>query len=90
MKGASTSAPAQYEVTEGVEGYWHYHLSPAGAFTRSLCGRSTMRTSIRLDAWGKTPPDYHIPQKWCAECARLAGLASEAPAAVETKPCPPA
>ncbi len=62
------------KITEGIESTWHYHLSHDDNTEKSLCGRLTMHTSIPLDRWGKTPPNYHIPEKWCAECQRLAAL----------------
>ena len=63
-------------ITERVESTWHYHLSHDNDFTRSLCGRRTMQTSLRLEQWDHTPRNYHIPERWCAECARLAGVES--------------
>jgi len=65
-------------VVEGVESTWHYHLrddeqSPNGN-RAALCGARVMQTQIPLDYWGKTPKDYHLPEKWCGECARLAAL----------------
>lgn len=61
-------------VTEGISGIWFYHLSRSDAVTRSICGAQTMRTSIPLERWGRTPDRYHIPEKWCRRCdgARLA------------------
>lgn len=55
-------------VVEGVEGTWHYHLAREGSNHRALCGRRTMRTSVPLDAWDRTPPGYHIPERWCQRC----------------------
>lgn len=34
--------PKARRITEGVAGYWHYHLSEADNFTRGLCGASYM------------------------------------------------
>jgi hypothetical protein len=61
-------------VTEGISGMWFYHLSRDNEFTRSLCGVQTMRTSIPLERWGRTPKGYHIHEKWCPRChgARIA------------------
>lgn len=62
------------KITEGVESVWRYHLSLDHLASKGLCGARVMHTSIPLDRWGQTPPNYHIPEKWCAECARLAGI----------------
>lgn len=59
-------------IVEGLAGTWHYHLAPEEKFTRALCGAQTMRTSIPLAYWNKTPKDHHIPESWCSRCERLA------------------
>ena len=58
-------------VVEGVEGYWHYHLTSNGKHTRALCGAQTMVTSVQVSAWGSVG---HLNEKWCKECADKAGL----------------
>ena len=58
-------------VTEGVAGVWCYHLNDEKQKARALCGAWTMPTSIKLECWGKTPPNYHIPESWCSKCAAL-------------------
>lgn len=66
-----------YQVTEGIHGYWHYHLSPVGKHTSGLCGAQTMTTSIPLSQFGvgrAAPPGAGISGKWCKECQRRAGL----------------
>lgn len=67
-------------VTEGISGVWLYHLSHEGTETGALCGAQTMRTSIPIERWGRTPKGYHIPEKWCQRCdgARLARVHGEA------------
>lgn len=59
-------------VTEGVSGYWHYHLSDADCNIRSLCGKQVMHTSIPPERWG-VPFGEHFPKRptWCQECAAL-------------------
>jgi hypothetical protein len=62
-------------ITEGIAGRWHYHLREAGKLIGpALCGAEVMHTSIPLTYWNKTPKNYHLPEKWCEECATLAGL----------------
>lgn len=58
-------------VTEGVSGTWFYHISEKAKPLTSLCGRPTMVTGVPLAYWKQTPADYHVPEKWCAECERL-------------------
>ena len=63
-----------YEVTEGTASYWHYHLSPRGSYTLSLCGRSTMQTSLPLAQFGigKAAPESSILNgRWCKKCQQL-------------------
>ena len=64
----------EYEVTEGIESYWHYHLSVRCAYTRSLCGRRTMQTSLPLSQFGKgkaAPPISRLSGHWCEQCQQL-------------------
>lgn len=58
-------------ITEGVEGYFHYHLSHHNKRARALCGRQVMSTMIPLGYWGSIT---HLREKWCAECARKGGI----------------
>ena len=60
------------QVTEGVSGLWHYHLSEPGRISRGLCEKATMYTAIPLAQWAK-PFGEHFPKKptWCADCAKL-------------------
>jgi hypothetical protein len=60
----------EYIITEGVAGYWFYHISEKNKFTKSLCGKDTMRTSIPLEQWN-IKGDGHIPEKYCKECERI-------------------
>lgn len=60
-------------VTEGIVGYWHYHISDADKrLSRALCGADVMYTSIPLDAWG-IPFGEHFPKHptWCEDCAKF-------------------
>jgi len=61
-------------VTEGISGFWHYHLSVEGSPSRGLCGAWTMPTSLPLSGWNRRIPHYHIPESFCSKCeaARLA------------------
>ena len=74
---ASSLETAKYQVTEGVLGYWVYHLSHAGKHTVSLCGSRTMTTSLPIEKFGvgKAAPDRAgINGRWCEECKRLAAI----------------
>ena len=57
------------QVTEGVSGLWHYHLSLPTSKTRGLCGALVMGTSIPRDDWRK-PFGDHFPKRptWCEKC----------------------
>ena len=79
--GAAVSRPATtrvrgqaMKVTEGISGYWHYHLSQDGKFT-GLCGARTMDTSLKLEDWGLQNWGEHFPKRptFCKECDRLNG-----------------
>ena len=55
-------------VAESIHGTYRYHLSEKPHSTRALCKAWTMRTSVRLDFWGKRT---HIGETWCKECERI-------------------
>lgn len=55
-------------VTEDVEKCRFYHLSHRKNFTRSLCGKSTMITSLPLSEWGKAG---NLNERYCQECTRI-------------------
>lgn len=59
----------KFMITEGVLGYWHYHISYSDTPSKSLCGKHTMVTSIPLRLWGIKVD--HIPEKFCVECEKL-------------------
>lgn len=61
------------KVVEGVEGYWHYHLSETGISGRpALCGnKRVMHTEIPLSTWGTKS---HLNEKYCSECEKKAGI----------------
>jgi hypothetical protein len=65
-------------VVEGIHGTWHYHLRdsslPNHKSNPAACGAAVMHTGVPITAWDKTPPNYHLREKWCAKCAALAGL----------------
>lgn len=64
--------PKARRITEGVAGYWHYHLSEADNFTRGLCGAPTMTTSMKLSHWRKKFGE-HFPKRptWCDKCEAI-------------------
>jgi hypothetical protein len=57
------------KITEGVEGYFYYHLSLAGNKTKSLCGKTVMNTEIPLTTWGRVG---HLKERYCKDCANAA------------------
>lgn len=59
-----------YIITEGVAGYWYYHISEEHNFMKSLCGKDTMKTSIPLKHWNNIEQE-HIPIKFCKECDKI-------------------
>jgi hypothetical protein len=65
------------EVTEGIAGYWHYHLSGPESPYRGLCGAKVMHTAIRLQDWG-VPFGEHFPKRptWCDKCEALRSAVS--------------
>lgn len=76
---------AKVIVTECVEGYYAYHLSPTEKKHQSLCGKLVMETRIPLSSWGSPKPEHFITQSWCSKCyqkAKYLGLLTEK----ETKP----
>ena len=66
----------KFEVCEGVESVWHYHIRRPKEFT-SLCGRRVMVSGIPMSAWGSK--SGHIPETYCAKCKELAdrGVANQ-------------
>lgn len=67
-----TTLPADLVVSEGIAGYWHYHISEPGKTTRGLCGAKTMHTSINIRDW-RVPFGEHFPKRptWCHECEAM-------------------
>jgi len=59
----------KYQVTEGISGYWHYHLSPKSNLSRVLCGARTMHCYLPFDRWGFVG---HLNEKYCDECLKIA------------------
>ena len=57
-------------ITEGVQGIWYYHLSYPETFTKSLCDKNTMRTSVSIENWGIS--GLNTPDKWCSKCEHIA------------------
>jgi len=58
-------------VTEGVMGYWFYHISHKDTFTKALCGVNVMMSSLPLSEWGETG---HLNERYCQKCEKLAGI----------------
>lgn len=60
---------ADLEITEGLSGLWHYHLSDSGSLHRGLCGAPTMRTAMRLSSWKVQFGEHFVKRPtWCAKC----------------------
>ena len=55
----------EFVITEGVEGYWHYHISHKDKFIKSLCGKDTMMTELTFSSWGFIG---HLKERYCKEC----------------------
>lgn len=55
-------------ITEGIEGYWNYHLSFSSMFTKSLCGKDVMKTSLKKSQWGTKT---HLNESYCDECVEI-------------------
>jgi len=58
-------------ITEGVEGYWHYHLSHAEKTSKSLCGKTTMQTDMSMEQWGSVG---ELRERYCGECMLISKL----------------
>jgi len=58
-------------ITEGVEGFWYYHLSKPETFNRSLCGKRVMITNLPLSSWGTVT---HLNEKYCKDCEQLKNM----------------
>jgi hypothetical protein len=69
-----------FEIVEGVESTWSYHLAVPSAYKShgrvALCGRGNlMPTAQTLDGWNARAA--HIPEHYCAKCdaaARAQGV----------------
>jgi len=59
-------------ITEGISGYWHYHISDDATPNVALCGARTMQTNMPLSDWGM-PGGEHLPKRYtfCKECDKL-------------------
>lgn len=62
--------PEKYEIVEGVEGVWHYHLSEVDS-KNTLCGEPSMSTEIPISSWRSGNPTQ-IPMSYCEECEKEA------------------
>lgn len=62
---------SQFVVTEGINGYWSYHISRESTKQFSLCGQRVMQTSIPFESFGvgrAAPEGAGISGRWCEEC----------------------
>lgn len=55
-------------ITEGIEGYYNYHLCSDGKTSKALCGAATMQTYVPLSAWGTIS---HLNESWCKKCKAM-------------------
>lgn len=83
MTTDSSATVERLIIVEGISGVWHYHLAHPATFTRSLCGRQTMKTSMNLEQWGSRG---HLNETWCKRCQDRAAM--KAPATPLTPPDP--
>jgi hypothetical protein len=61
-----------YIITEGIEGYWHYHISHEKSFTKSLCGKQTMKCNLPEKGWGVKS---HLRERYCSDCINIMSCA---------------
>ena len=62
--------PEKFEIREGVQGVWHYHLAEADK-SNTLCGEPSMSTKVSIYQWGSKSPS-HIPISYCRDCQKEA------------------
>ena len=61
---------AQFELCEGISGYWHYHLRHKGA-SEALCGtKGIMSCNSPLNSWGFK--SSHLLYSYCSGCEKIA------------------
>jgi len=60
----SDTSQIPFEMCEGVEGTWHYHIRRPCSFD-SLCGARVMFTESRFGNWGMTG---HLNERYCVDC----------------------
>jgi len=59
----------EYQITEGISGSWHYHLSDKSG---SICGAKVMYTAIPVEMWNtKFGKGFPTPATWCEKCNQL-------------------
>lgn len=77
-KKASKEKPTKnLVVTEGIAGYWHYHLSSSDETSMALCGSRTMPTKIQLEYFRKilkTKRERRCDGMACKKCTEMAGF----------------
>lgn len=66
-------------ISEGIAGYWHYHISYSDTRYVALCGKKTMYSGAPIDTWGVVghggAGDIHY--SYCKDCEHLKVLALE-------------
>lgn len=61
------------QVVEHISSVYSYHLQLTTEKPfRSLCGKPTFATRLPYEYWRQTPANYHIPEKWCTQCEKIA------------------
>jgi hypothetical protein len=65
-------------ITEGIAGYWHYHISYDDTRHVGLCGKRTMYSGTAVVTWNwvghRGAGD--INYSYCKDCEHLKNLAS--------------
>ncbi len=74
-------------ISETGTSSWHYHLREigkegvklsGGMDLYALCGKELgWDTEMPLSCYGES--GHHVPENWCKECAKIAGIKTEEP-----------
>jgi hypothetical protein len=67
FKKKQTNPLDKYQITEHVSGNWSYHISMNDFYSKSLCGKDVMVTSMNFSQWGIKV--NHIPETYCKVCS---------------------
>jgi hypothetical protein len=60
--------PDNLVITEGIMGYWYYHLSKPENINQSLCGKQVMRTAMSNTDWGI---NTELKERYCSNCEKF-------------------